>query len=48
MNAKCALTDALFKSVMISLWASRPEWICHWLVAPIWVKVAPPAAVQKR
>ena len=32
-------------NVMISSWASRPEWIVHWLVAPIWVNVAPRAAV---
>ena len=34
-------TGAPFMNVMISSWASRPEWIVHWLVAPIWVNVAP-------
>ena len=33
--------------VMVSSAAPRPEWICHWLVAPIWVNVAPCAAVPK-
>ena len=28
---------------MISSGPSRPEWIVHWLVAPIWVNVAPSA-----
>ena len=30
---------------MISLWPSRPEWICH-SVALTWVKGAPPATVH--
>ena len=32
---------------MVSLWASRPEWSCHWSVVPICVKLPTCAAVPK-
>ena len=44
---KCvAWIDAPLPRVTVSLWASRPEWICHWS-GPSEVKVAPCAAVPK-
>src|SRR5262245_27405596 len=39
--------DRTFSKVMVSSGPPRPEWITHWLVAPIWVNVAPCRTVPK-
>jgi hypothetical protein len=40
-------TDAPLSSVMVSSAPPRPEWISHWLLAPIWVNEAPSPVVPK-
>src|SRR5262245_7753019 len=42
-----ACSVAWFEKVIVSTWASRPEWICHWSVLPIWLTVAPCSSVPK-